>query len=81
MSFASDERLYKHLGLRPGSVTPLSLFQESAKEVIAVFDSDIFTEDKIHFHPLRNTATVLLQTSDFKKYLESLSQDIREICF
>ncbi len=81
MSFASDERLKNYLGLQPGSVTPLSLFQESAKDVIVIFDTDIFSEEKIHFHPLRNTATLAFSTSDFKKYIKSLPQDIREICF
>ncbi|HID91744.1 TPA: prolyl-tRNA synthetase associated domain-containing protein [Candidatus Peregrinibacteria bacterium] len=81
MSFASDERLEKYLGLKAGSVTPFSLLHENAKEVIVVFDSDIFSEETIHFHPLRNTATLHLSTLDFKQYVESLEQKIKFICF
>jgi len=84
MGFASDERLKKFLGLKPGSVTPFSLIHPHSFEVTAVFDTDIFSEEYIHFHPLRNSATIKLKTSDFQKFLESLSRDsreIREICF
>ena len=81
MSFASDERLEKYLGLQPGSVTPFSLLHENSKEVIVVFDTDIFSEETIHFHPLRNTATLHLSTLDFKKYIENLEQDVNFICF
>ncbi len=81
ISFASDERLEKHLGLKPGSVTPLSLFQKCAEDVIVVFDKDVFSEESVHFHPLRNTATLKFKTSDFQKFLDSLPNDIRHICF
>ena len=85
MSFASDERLEKYLGLQPGSVTPFSLLHENAKDVTVVFDTDIFAEETIHFHPLRNTATLHISTLDFKKYIESLEQNIKDnvkyICF
>ena len=76
MSFASDERLLKFLGLTPGSVTPFGLCNENATGVIAYIDSEIFENEYVHFHPLRNTATVKMKSTDFKIFLESLSQEI-----
>lgn len=32
LSMASEERLYKHLGLTPGSVTPFGLINNSDKK-------------------------------------------------
>ncbi len=81
MSFASDERLKKYLGLQPGSVTPFSLLHPNSKEVTVIFDNDIFSEETIHFHPLRNTATLHILTSDFQKYIKNLEQEVKYITF
>ncbi len=76
MSFASPERLLKKVGLTAGSVTPFGLLHENSSDVRVFIDEEIFTSEYVHFHPLRNTATVKLSTDDFKKYLSSLSQEI-----
>ena len=81
MSFASPERLLKKVGLTPGSVTPFGLLHENAEDVSVYIDSEIFENDDVHFHPLRNTATIKLSTDDFHKYLDSLSQEISIIPF
>lgn len=72
MGFASDERLEKFLGLQPGSVTPFALIHFNAAEVPVVVDPDIFEHEYVHFHPLRNTATIKISTKDFRKFLESV---------
>lgn len=74
MSFASPERLLKKLGVTAGSVTPFGLLHENSTDVNVFIDSEIFESDDVHFHPLRNTATVKLSTDNFKKYLDSLPQ-------
>lgn len=76
MSFASPERLEKYLGLYPGAVSAFGLIHPNAGEVIGIMDSSLITAEKVHFHPFRNTATVLLSGSDFKKFLDSLDQEI-----
>ena len=81
MSFASDERLEKFLGLKPGSVTPLSLLHPNAGEVSVVFDADVFSHEYVHFHPLRNTATLKFTTTDFQKFLKSLDNEMHHILF
>lgn len=70
MGFASEERLQKYLGLTPGSVTPFGILHENAEGIPVVVDKDIFDYEYVHFHPLRNTASLKITTKDFKKFLE-----------
>ncbi len=73
MGFASAERLNKYLGLQPGSVTPFSIINESAKNIPVIVDREIFESEFVHFHPLRNTATLKISTKDFRKFLDNFS--------
>ena len=82
MGFASDERLKKFLGLQPGSVTPFALISPNAAEVSVVVDPDIFAHEFVHFHPLRNTATLKISTADFQKFLNAVpSKKILDFIF
>ncbi|MGA2585893.1 MAG: prolyl-tRNA synthetase associated domain-containing protein [Candidatus Aminicenantales bacterium] len=69
LSFASDERLKRHLGLSPGEVSPFGLLQDDGKEVTVVLDADLQKETLINFHPNVNTATLTIAYSDLQKFL------------
>jgi Ala-tRNA(Pro) deacylase len=73
LSFASEDRLHKFLGLTPGSVTPFGLINDVNKEVIVAID-DMYSSHAenttICFHPNVNTATIEISLRDFKRYLE-----------
>lgn len=71
LSFASEERLEKYLGLKKGSVTPLGILNDEERAVEVFFDADFCEMGKIGVHPNENTASVYLST-------ESLLQVIRE---
>jgi Ala-tRNA(Pro) deacylase len=71
MGFASAERLKKYLGVTPGSVTPFGLIHDKEKEVHVVIDKNIFLHEHVHFHPLRNTASLKITTTDLKVFLEN----------
>lgn len=64
LSFASEERLYKHLGLNKGSVTPFGVLNDPNGHVEVVFDEDLISEHSIGIHPNDNTATVWISFSD-----------------
>ncbi|MFT5113429.1 MAG: Ala-tRNA(Pro) deacylase [Parasphingorhabdus sp.] len=68
-SFASEERLMKHLGIIPGAVSPLALINDSACEVNFVLDEDILQHAVVHFHPLDNCMTTTLKKDDFLRFL------------
>ncbi|MEW9097143.1 MAG: prolyl-tRNA synthetase associated domain-containing protein [Clostridiaceae bacterium] len=70
LSFASEERLNKYLGLTPGSVTPFGLINDEEKEVQVLLDKDIANLGNISFHPNVNTATITISYKDFDKFLQ-----------
>lgn len=70
LSFASEERLYKHLALKPGSVTPMGLINNIDKKVRVIIDKDLMDLESIGVHPNVNTATIVLSCQNLKKFLE-----------
>ncbi len=69
LSFASSERMERYLGLNPGSVSPFGLINDKNHHVKVFIDSNLENTGFISFHPNENTATVVLKTSDFKKFM------------
>jgi Ala-tRNA(Pro) deacylase len=70
LSFASPEKLFDYLELTPGSVSPFGLINDSEKAITVLIDKTLMKQDKIGFHPNKNTATLIITTSDFKKFLD-----------
>jgi Ala-tRNA(Pro) deacylase len=69
LSFGSAERLQKHLGLTPGSVTVLGLMSDPSHAVELYVDADVWNRDWWNCHPLINTATLVLSRADIEKFL------------
>lgn len=70
LSFASPERLLKHMGLTPGAVSPFGLVNNTEHNIRVLVDNDLFTFDTVYFHPNENTASIGISPQDFQKYLE-----------
>jgi Ala-tRNA(Pro) deacylase len=79
LSFASAERLGKHLGLAPGSVTPLGLINDSKGEVVVVVDRDLLRYEALGFHPNVNRATLVIPTEGFRRFLEHCGNKVRVV--
>ena len=71
LSFASPERLMKHLGVEPGAVTVLGLVNDTAHAVELYIDRDVWTAPSIHAHPLRNDATLVLSHEGLVSFLDA----------
>ncbi len=71
LSFASDERLMKYLGLTKGAVTPFGVLNDGEKEVTVVLDKELVGMKRMGFHPNVNTATVFLSYDALMKVLEN----------
>lgn len=69
ISFASDERLEKYLGLKPGSVSPFGLINDSGSHVHLFIDETLIESEYISFHPNENTSTLVIRYSDFERFL------------
>lgn len=72
LTFASEKRLTKYLGVKPGSVTPFGLINDTENHVHLFIDEQLQSADRISFHPLDNTASLVLKYSDFIKFLNSM---------
>lgn len=70
ISFASQKRMDKYLGVQAGSVSPFGLINDQENHVHLFLDHNLQESDKISFHPNINTASIVISFSDFKKYLE-----------
>jgi Ala-tRNA(Pro) deacylase len=77
LSFASPERLLKYLGLMPGSVSPLGLINDAAHEVRVVVDAGLRERPRVGFHPNVNTATIVIATTDFERFLAWTGNEVR----
>lgn len=79
LSFASDERMQKHLDVAKGSVSPLGIINDKNDAVEVYFDEDIKEMPRLGFHPNDNTATVFLSFDDIDKYVKSTDHKINFI--
>ena len=79
LGFASPERLLKHLGVTPGSVSLLALVNDTAHAVELVLDRRIFEAVAVHAHPLVNDATMLIARSDLQRFLAATGHAPRVI--
>ena len=72
LSFASEKRLMKYLGVIPGSVSPFGLINDNEHHVHLFIDKQLHKAKKISFHPNDNTASLVLNYGDFIHYLNSM---------
>ncbi len=72
LSFASEKRLDKYLGVKPGSVSPFGLINDTDHHVHIFMDEQLQYADDISFHPNDNTASLVIKFTDFIKYIDSL---------
>jgi len=80
-AFASTERLGKFLGVVPGSVSPLALFNDHEGKVQLFMQDTLLTNEHIYMHPCRNTHSTRLQTSDLLKLLEQWNHPVTQLSF
>jgi len=70
LTFASEKRLKKYLGLNPGSVSPFGLINDNDKHVHLFIDKKLLGFDNLSFHPNDNTASLIISKNDFIRFLK-----------
>lgn len=81
LSFASPERMLKHLGVTPGAVSIFGLINDDEDKVEVYIDTKLLKQTHVNFHPNVNTATYHLTQLDFKKYLDATGNKVEIIDF
>ena len=65
LSFATDEALNTLFHTHPGAVSPFGFLFDKDKRVSFLMDRKLLSEEKLIFHPLENTASLLLERDVF----------------
>lgn len=81
LSFGSPERLKTYLGVEPGSVTPLSVINDTAHKVTLVLDRGLEQDGPINAHPLTNTMTSALSLADLQRFFAATGHAPRWLDF
>ncbi|SHJ62330.1 Ala-tRNA(Pro) deacylase [Dethiosulfatibacter aminovorans DSM 17477] len=79
LSFASEQRMMKYLGVTPGAVSVFGLINDMENDVQVYIDKDVLESEYVNFHPNVNTATLNLAIDDFNRFLENCGNEINEI--
>lgn len=72
-SFGSPERLWENLGVRPGSVTPFAIVNDTNRAVTLVLEQGMMEEALVNYHPLINTMTLGLTPQHLLQYMQSIA--------
>jgi Ala-tRNA(Pro) deacylase len=71
LSFGSAALLERVWGVKPGSVTPFGAINDEGRLVKVVLERTMMTLARLNFHPLVNTRTTSLASSDLIHFLRS----------
>ncbi|MCR4659592.1 MAG: prolyl-tRNA synthetase associated domain-containing protein [Bacteroidales bacterium] len=72
LSFASEERMMRHLGVRPGSVSLFALVNDPQHNVFLFIDSGLMKAERVSFHPNDNRASLVISRDDMMHFVEAL---------
>ena len=75
LSFGSPQRLEKHLGVAPGSVSLLAIANDAARAVKVFIDAALWAADAFQFHPLVNTATLVIPKDGIVRFLDAAGHE------
>ena len=70
LSFASEKRMTKYIGVQPGSVTPFGLINDTDRHVYLFLDKNLQKATRLSFHPCINTASLIILYDDFMRFLK-----------
>ena len=74
--FATEQKLFDDLSVHRGSVSPYAFLNEDTSKYSAplLIDNEVWSANKVKFHPCDNTATVVVTLDDFKRFLSSIGK-------
>jgi Ala-tRNA(Pro) deacylase len=79
LSFGSPRRLEKYLGVEPGAVTLLAIFNDPDQHVEVFIDRELWESDAFNFHPLVNTSTLVITRTNLQRFIEATGHAIQVV--
>lgn len=76
-SFGGADDLYALLGVRPGSVTPFALVNDTGHRVTPVLDRDMLEHDPLNYHPLANDRTTAISPQALLRFIAACGHQPR----
>ena len=70
LSFGSADRLFQHLGVFPGAVSPFCMLNGIKNNVQFFCDYSLKQFEKIYVHPFVNDRTICLDVNDLEHFLK-----------
>lgn len=77
ISFGSPERLFRYLGVYPGSVCPFAAINDTENQVQVFLDESVANADLVCAHPMLNTMSITLSSKDLLRFLDSIEHSPR----
>ena len=69
VSFAKEKYLINLLGIKPGSVTPFALLNDTENKIDFYLEEKLYNSEFVNFHPLTNTATITMKCNKFIEFM------------
>lgn len=69
LSFATEKRMARYLGVKPGSVSLFGLINDVDNHVYVFFDKNLLLSEYLSFHPNDNTASLKIRQDDFRAFI------------
>ena len=79
ISFGSPKRLEKYLGIEPGAVSLLALYNDNAHDVEVFVDQDLWASESFQCHPLVNTSTLVITRENLIRFLKATGHSMKII--
>jgi Ala-tRNA(Pro) deacylase len=77
LRFGSPERLKRHMGVDPGSVTVLGVLNDPDGDVEVIFDRHLWDSKAVQCHPLVNTSTLVMALDEVRRFLDITGHEPR----
>ena len=79
LSFGKPDAMEALIGVTPGSVTPLAMINAEPGAITLVLDQALAVDQPVGVHPLRNTATMVLNGTDILAAAQGWGHDPRVV--
>ncbi len=79
LSFGSPRRLEKYLGVEPGAVTLLAIFNDPDQNVEVFIDQELWESEAFNFHPLVNTSTLVITHQNLQRFIDATGHAIQVV--
>ena len=79
LSFASAERLERHLGIAAGAVSLLAVLNDSKGAVEIFVDQALWEAETLRCHPLVNTSTLSIASGDIERFLSATGHSLKVV--